>query len=223
LDAVAIRRIRQKLIDWGREHYQPYPWRGAVEPWHALVAELLLQRTRAAQAAHAFSSFQTMFPTPAHLLAAGPGAVQALTSKVGIHWRAETIYEIARMAEAYDGIPPADMATLLGVRGIGPYTAAAWLSLHCRQRFAIVDSNVSRWLCRLTGRPYERDPRHARWLLRLAGQLTPKRAFKAYNYAVLDFTMTVCVNPVPRCEVCPLRRDCCYRAMSNSKSPTPRA
>jgi A/G-specific adenine glycosylase len=106
-------------------------------------------------------------------------------------------------------MPPETMAELLMLPGVGMYTAAAWLSLHRGKRAVIIDANVARWLSRLTGLPYNRDPRHVRWVQELADHLTPRRAFRDYNYAVLDFTMSVCA-PRPRCDVCPVLSDCWY-------------
>ena len=102
------------------------------------------------------------------------------------------------------------MEELCSLPGVGMYTAAAWLSLHCGQRATIIDANVSRWLSRMTGLPYHRDPRHIRWIQELADELTPKQVFRDYNYAVLDFTMKVCKSRKPSCDACPLRNDCHY-------------
>ena len=54
------------------------------------------------------------------------------------------------------------------------------------------------------------DPRHVGWVQDLADELTPKRAFRDYNYAVLDFTMKICVAGRPRCGECPVAMDCQY-------------
>ncbi|MBI2963589.1 MAG: hypothetical protein HYY35_07525 [Deltaproteobacteria bacterium] len=102
------------------------------------------------------------------------------------------------------------MAELQRLPGVGMYTAAAWLSLHRGRRAVIIDANVARWLSRVTGLPYNRDPRHVRWVKKLADELTPQRAFREYNYAVLDFTMSICVPRNPRCDVCPMLSECRY-------------
>ena len=86
---------------------------------------------------------------------------------------------------------------LASLPGIGRYTGAAWLSLYRGKRAVIIDANVARWLSRLTGRAPPADPRHCAWLRDLADELTPRRAFRDYNYAVLDFTMIVCARVPP--------------------------
>jgi A/G-specific adenine glycosylase len=117
---------------------------------------------------------------------------------------------VAEVVAARDGSPPETMAELLRLPGVGMYTSAAWLSLHRGKRAVIIDANVARWHSRVTGLPYNRDPRHVRWVKELADDLTPRRAFRQYNYAVLDFTMTICLPRNPRCDACPVLSECRY-------------
>ena len=208
LDEKAVKRVRRRLLAWGADHGQRFPWRTETNPWLTLVAELLLQRTRASQVDPVYRDFAARFPRPETLVAAGSEAAQAVTARLGIHWRGPLLYRLAVVCADHGGRPPEDEQVLRGIPGIGPYTAAAWLSLHRGHRAAIVDANVARWLARMTGRSFPRDPRHIRWVNDLADRLTPRRAFRAYNYAVLDFTMTVCLPRAPRCATCPLHRDC---------------
>jgi A/G-specific adenine glycosylase len=108
------------------------------------------------------------------------------------------------------GEPPDDPTELQQLPGVGPYAAAAWLSLHRGKRALLVDNNVARWLARLECKAYDGETRRKRWVSELADDLTPKRSFRDFNYAVLDFTMTICVPGRPKCEICPLVGDCCY-------------
>jgi A/G-specific adenine glycosylase len=208
--AGAERRIARRLLRWGAANYRPFPWRAETDPWLTLLVELLLQRTRASQVAPVFEEARRRYPTAASLAAAGEAAATALMDRLGLRWRGRLLHATAVAVAARGGTPPRDPAALRALPGVGPYTAAAWLSLHAGRRAAIVDANVARWLARMTGRPYPRDPRPVRWVNALADRLTPRRAFRAYNYAVLDFTMTVCTPRAPACPTCPLRADCAY-------------
>lgn len=203
-----IEAIRSRVLRWGRRNFARYPWREESDPWLTLVAELLLQRTRAAQAIRGYEYVRDRYRSPRKLLRTRRGALRALTNIIGLHGRAETLVAVAR-SFARDGVPVSAEA-LRAITGIGDYTAAAWLSLHRSQRHAIVDSNVFRWLGRMTGKPYQRDPRHVRWVSDLAHALTPRRSFRDYNYAVLDFTMTICTPRDPKCARCPLVKVCVY-------------
>jgi A/G-specific adenine glycosylase len=206
--AAEVARTRRRIIAWGKENFRPYPWRFEDDPWLSFVAEFLLQRTRASQVASVFSEFRQRYPTPSDLVKAGPSATTLLTRRLGLHWRGPLLLRAAEAFLQSGGCPPETLEALQELPGVGRYTAAAWLSLHRGKRAAIVDANVARWLSRMTGRPYNRDPRRLPWLHDLAETLTPRRAFRAYNYAVLDFTMRICTPRKPLCHLCPVRKEC---------------
>lgn len=210
LDRDSVARIRHRLLRWNKTNAASFPWREEKDPWLSLAAEILLQRTRAAQVRPVYLEFRDTYPTAASLVSAGPAGVREITDRLGLHWRGDLLYRAAQLVSESGGIPPDSIDALRRIPGVGPYTAAAWLSLHRQKRAVIVDANVSRWLSRMTGLPHERDPRHVRWVNELADELTPRRVFRDYNYAVLDFTMAICTPRVPRCDVCPIRQDCWY-------------
>ena len=125
--------------------------------------------------------------------------------------RIKTIVGLAEYIDRQD-IYPTDREELLGIYGIGHYTASAYLSLHMNRRAVLVDVNVARWLARLTDREQPVDVRRCRWVWDLADALTPDRGFKPYNYAVLDFTMAICRPRSPGCLDCPCNKFCEYHA-----------
>jgi len=208
VDVAWIVSVRRRLVRWGRVHYRDYPWRSVDEPWLALVAEFMLQRTRAAQVEPIFREVAARYGTPNKLARSGTRARHSITQHLGLHSRGAKLIAVAREVSAHGGEVPRTMAELTALGGIGQYTAAAILSLHMGERAVMIDSNVVRWLSRMTGMPYNRDPRGVRWVTLLGELLTPARAFRDYNYAVLDFTMTVCTTGNPACSKCMFRRDC---------------
>lgn len=212
LSAEQISRIRRRILKWGRANFREYPWRTERDPWLSFLAELLLQRTRASQVEPTFSAIRQRFPTAASLATGGLKATRDLTGRLGLHSRGPLILRIAKAVADRGGVPPDTAQELQALAGVGMYTAGAWLSLHAGKRAVIIDANIARWLSRMTGLPYNRDPRHVRWAKGLADRLTPRVAFRDYNYAVLDFTIGVCTPRNPHCEVCTLRSDCRYGA-----------
>ena len=205
-----VRRIRRRLLSWGRSNRRDYAWRTETDAWLTLVAEVLLQRTRARQVESVYEEFRRRYATPLALLRADPNEAAALVGKLGLGFRLGFLREIAAVAVRRGGCLPEDVEELCKLRGIGEYTAAAWLSLHRGRRAVLVDSNVVRWLSRMTGNTYNRDPRGLTWVKGAAESLTPFRAFRDYNYAVLDFTMEVCTPRKPDCDHCINLADCCH-------------
>ena len=202
-----IEFVREKLLSWGRVHYCRYPWRDIRDPWLALLAELLLQRTNAKHVARYFQEISSSFPHPRSVLEASDASLAIFEGKFGLDRRLQSILAAAAYLDSKD-IYPTDYEALISVYGIGHYTASAYLSLHMNVRAVLIDSNVSRWLARFSGNEKPHDVRHCPWLWKFADELTPARDFKEYNYAVLDFTMNVCKPGKPKCEVCPLAAKC---------------
>ena len=205
-----IQRVQHSLRKWGRENYQSYPWRSDTDGWLTFVAEVFLQRTQARQVEKVYREFRRRYPSPRDFLEADTLVLSDLVGALGLAFRIQFLQEIARVAVKRNGALPETIEELKGFKGVGMYTAAAWLSLHRSKRAVLIDSNVARWLSRMTGNPYNRDPRHISWIKELAEKLTPPRAFRDYNYAVLDFTMQVCTPRKPSCEQCPFPAECLY-------------
>ena len=214
-----IQRVRHRLRRWGRENYQSYPWRSDTDGWLTFVAEIFLQRTQARQVEKVYREFRSRYPTPRDLLEADTLDLSDLIGALGLTFRIQLLQEIARVAVERNGALPETIEELKSLKGVGMYTAAAWLSLHRGKRAILIDSNVARWLSRMTGNPYNRDPRHVSWIKELAEKLTPPRAFRDYNYAVLDFTMQVCKPRKPSCEHCPFRAECLYGSSVLTTTP----
>lgn len=218
LDALAIRTIRRRLRQWGRQHYVAYPWRAAAREWHGLVAEVLLQRARATSVVSVYDAFVARFPDPGDLAAAAPEAVEALLRPLGLRWRAPLLHRLGVALAARKGRVPHTLEGLTALPGVGPYAAAAFVSLHGGRRAVLIDANVVRWVCRLTGQSYDGETRRKRWLRTLADTLTPARRVREFNYALLDFTMEVC-SVRPQCGQCPLGAGLCAYARSEMSRP----
>ncbi|RMH14666.1 MAG: hypothetical protein D6698_12425 [Gammaproteobacteria bacterium] len=205
----AIRQIRTRIRRWGQKHFQDYPWRRTDDPYAGLIAEILLQRTRAQAVVSVYREFMNRFPSPEHLALAPEQEIGEVLYPLGLSWRVPLMAALGkRLAEL--GEIPRDYEKLLELPGIGPYTAAAWLSFHGGRRGVLIDSNIVRWICRLVGKTdCDGETRRKKWLRDAVERLTPRRGVKAFNYALLDFTMTVCTPGEPHCETCPLGADLC--------------
>lgn len=213
----SIQDIRSRLLIWGRSHYQEYPWRTLRDPWLGLLAEVLLQRTSATHVKRYFDEIRELFPTPEAVLSASNKELEILSVRFGLHRRLKTLLSVAYYLD--DNIYyPTDIAQLTRLYGIGHYTASAFLSLHMHTRAILIDSNVARWLSRLTGREKPTDVRRSEWIWPLANSLTPAKDFRDYNYAVLDFTMMVCKQKNPECMTCPLATSCVYSRIKSADS-----
>jgi A/G-specific adenine glycosylase len=197
-----ILKIRKIVLRWGTANFKDFPWRKPDRRWHALLAEVLLQRTRVASVVPVYKHFVSKYPEPADLAKASLEEIETLIYPLGLRWRAPLIKQLSEALSQSDDMPDS-LEGLLNLPGVGPYAAAAYLGFHGGKRAVIIDANVVRWLCRLVDRPYDGETRRKKWLIELADEVTPNKNWTEFNYAVLDFTMQIC-GKVPRCSVCPI-------------------
>lgn len=196
-------------------HYRAFPWRSPRYAWHGLIAEVLLQRTRAANVVPVYEQFVSRFPEAADLKTVTDDEIKSMIYPLGLSWRAPLLKQLCDYLGNTNGKFPRTYAELIELPGVGPYVAAATLSFHSGKRGVIIDVNVVRWLCRMVDTPMDGETRRKRWLIELAERVTPARNVGAFNYALLDFTMQICAK-TPKCEACPLRDLCAYgRALSS--------
>lgn len=203
-----VQEIQHALNLWGKANYQDFPWRDPGELWHGLIAEILLQRTRASNVIPVYENFILTFPTPESLARATVKEIEQVIYSLGLRWRAPLLKALGeRLAQI--GEIPTTLDELIQLPAIGPYVAAAWLSFHGGGRGVLIDANVVRWICRMIGREYDGETRRKKWLIELADRLTPEHNVKDFNYAILDLTMTVCVPGTPHCDECPIGSGLC--------------
>jgi A/G-specific adenine glycosylase len=202
--------FRENIIIWGQVHYADFPWRHTTNRWHALVAEIMLQRTRAEQVLPAYLDFTARYITAADY-AADPEA--RVFATLGLNWREKHLRELA-VVLAGSVKTPSDKGALLQLPGIGDYIAAAYRSMHLGLRDVIIDSNVVRIYGRFFGFDTDGETRRKKWFIELADRITPVDRFRDYNYGLIDFTRTVCRHSALHSQ-CPVTADCSFYLLSH--------
>jgi A/G-specific adenine glycosylase len=195
------------LLAWGDRVRRDLPWRRTRDPWAILVAELMLQQTQVSRVIPRYEAFLGRFPDPPACADAAPGEVVRAWAGLGYNRRALHLHRAAtRIRDDHGGTLPSDLASLLCLPGIGPYTARAVLAFAFERDHGVVDTNAARYLARaVAGRRLA--PREAQ---QLADAQVPDGEGWAWNQAVLDLGATVCVKRAPRCAGCPIRTTCVW-------------
>ena len=195
------------MLAWGVPRLRDLPWRAERDPWRILVAEVMLQQTRAERVVPRWHAFLERFPTPTDCAAAPLGDVLRLWQGLGYPRRARNLHATATVCvEVHDGDLPDDLGELLALPGIGPYTARAVLAFAFERDVAVVDTNIARILARTEGERL--TPRRAQ---ALADALVPEDHGWVWNQTIMDLGAVLC-RPRPRCDECPLRTTCAWNA-----------
>jgi A/G-specific adenine glycosylase len=191
------------------------PWRGAADPYRIWIAEVMLQQTRVEQATPYFQRFVEAFPTVEALANAERDAVLMRWEGLGYYARARHLHEAARIVVSeHGGAVPESWDAIRALPGVGPYTAAAVLSIAYGKAHAVLDGNVMRLLTRVFAIADDATKGKTRRRLRaLAGELLAEAhasgtAPGAFNQAMMELGATVCTPSSPRCPTCPVQRAC---------------
>lgn len=155
-----------------------------------------------------YEEFLRQFPDLETLGRARVQKIEKVIFPLGLRWRAALLKQLGKQLAGRGGQVPSNQDELLKLPGVGPYAAAAWLGFHGGKRSVIVDANVVRFICRLTGSRMDGETRRKKWLIQMADILTPARNCKAFNYAILDFTMQICSKKA-KCGECPIGAELC--------------
>jgi A/G-specific adenine glycosylase len=204
------RAFRKNLLDWYDDNKRAMPWRETDDPYRIWVSEVMLQQTRVDTVRDYYPHFLDAFPTVEALADAERDEVLRHWEGLGFYARARHLHEAARtVVEEHDGTVPDTMDAIRGLKGVGPYTAAAVLSIAYQKPHAVLDGNVTRVLSRVVAVEEDATTTAAQRALRaLANDLLPPDRPGDFNQAVMELGALVCTPSTPLCDRCPLQDVC---------------
>jgi A/G-specific adenine glycosylase len=202
--------LTQPLLTWFQENQRPLPWRQEYRPYHVWISEIMGQQTQMERVVTYFNNWVQQFPDIPTLAAASEHEVIKAWEGLGYYSRVRNIRKTAEiLVQEYGAELPDKEAQLLALPGIGPYTAAAILSIAFQQPVPLVDANVERILCRLDNidQPVK-QPATQKLLLQRCQDLLPHDDARNFNQALMEFGALVCTPKKPACPTCPLQQHC---------------
>ena len=214
------------VLDWYDDNGRDLPWRApGVGAWAVLVCEVMSHQTPVVRVVPAWQAWLERWPEPSDLARDSPGEAVRMWGRLGYPRRALRLHEAAvAITEEHDGTVPRTYDGLLGLPGVGPYTAAATAAFAHGARTVVLDVNVRRVLTRVQdggdtppGAPTRAEVDRARDLL----PPEPGRSVR-WNAAVMELGALVCRARRPLCGQCPLQDRCAWRATGAARPATDR-
>lgn len=201
--------IHDSLMAWFTGSGRDLPWRRTRDPYHIMVSEIMLQQTQVDRVLPKYRAFLKTFPTIEALAAAPTAEVIRAWSGLGYNRRAVNMQRTARaVLEQYGGQFPRDVAVLMRLPGIGPYTAGAIACFAFEQDVAFMDTNIRRVVRRLFVGPEEGEPASEARLLETAQAAVPANRGWTWNQALMELGALVCTAAAPACWRCPVQAHC---------------
>lgn len=203
--------LRSAVLDWFNAHGRDFPWRRSTDPFHILVAEVLLRQTQAFRVVEPYSELIHRFPDAASLAGADLPSLRRWFKPLGLVRRADRLVRTAQLiVERHGGRVPKDVAELMTFPGLGLYSARAIQCVAFDVSVPMIDEGSGRLFRRVLGMVSKRPAYSDSKLLQAVEPLIPDASPRKFNFGLIDIAAAFCRPEHPRCEQCPLVESCAY-------------
>ena len=204
------RAFRTAILRWGAEHRRRYPWREPeATPFHLLVAEMLLRKTRAVNVVPVFERIVDRYSDVDALGHARITSLEKTLMPLGLHRiRARALKEVCKRISGEGGAIPDNYEILARLPHLGRYGVSAVLCFAYGRHMPIVDGNVVRLWSRIFSISPPRETHKDDAIWEFTAKLLPRMKSREFNLALLDLAALVCTPRRPKHEECPVRRFC---------------
>lgn len=205
-----IQWFRKKILLWFEKEGRHFPWRKKnSSKYRLIIAEVLLQRTKAETIATFFPFFIKKYPSWKSLSNVNKIRLKKDLKPIGL-WkrRSDTLKRLSTAMAKRGGRFPRSREEIEKLPGVGQYIANAILMFCQDEPQPLLDVNMARVLERFFGPRKLADIRYDPYLQNLAREVLPRKKYKEFNWAILDFAAIICKANRPECEKCFLKVKC---------------
>jgi len=204
-DKTRIRFLRNKVTKWFEKNGRKYPWRGISDPFRILIAEMMLQRTKADQVKPVYLHFFSIFKSVHEVANSSNEKLEGLLFPLGLKWRIKKFKEVSEVLKNnFKGKVPEDRENMIKLPGVGDYIAGIVLSTAFNKKEWIVDSNVVRVYRKYFGINTSKEGRRDRTIINISKEYASCRNPCKANLGLIDFASIICNPRKPLCSMCPL-------------------
>jgi A/G-specific adenine glycosylase len=202
--------IDEQLILWYLKEKRELPWRNTTDPYKIWLSEIILQQTRVDQGIDYYDKFVSTYPTVGLLAEANDEEILKNWQGLGYYSRARNLHATAKHIHFnLKGVFPKTYTSIIKLKGVGPYTAAAIASFAFKEPKAVVDGNVYRVLSRLFDIDTPINSTKGKKIFQeLANGLLSQERPDLFNQAIMELGALVCTPKKPLCLHCPLQGKC---------------
>lgn len=204
--------FQKELLSWYKTDGRDFYWRKHnLTNYQYIIAEILLQRTKAETVARFYSSFVLRFPNWSTIAIAPIEEISEFLKPVGLYrQRAKRLQLLAIEMVKRKGKLPKERGELESIPFMGQYIANAVELVIFHQPSPLMDVNMARVFERFFGKRKLADIRHDPYLQKLAYKVVNHKRAKFINWAILDFSALICKSRTPNCDICPVNTNCAY-------------
>lgn len=189
---MTVIKFQMHILDWYATHKRSsLPWRPqkpvkVFSPYKVLVSEVMLQQTQVSRVLLKFDEFLRAFPTVYVLAKAPLSDVLMVWQGMGYNRRAKYLHEAAKkIVSRYEGKIPRKVPDLLGLPGIGQYTAGAIAAFAYNDPVVFIDTNIRKVYIHFFFKGKERIG--DKEILAIAQKALWRKDPRTWHYALMDY------------------------------------
>ncbi len=204
------KEFQKELVEWFKREKRDLPWRRTRDPYKIWVSEVMLQQTRVNAVIPYFNRFVEKFPTPEIFAYAPEEDILKMWEGLGYYSRVRNLQAgVREVVETYGGTVPDNRADISKLKGVGPYTAGAVLSIAYGKPEHAVDGNVMRVLSRVL-HIYDDIalPKTKKIFEEAVTELIDPNNASSFNQGLMELGALICTPTSPKCLLCPVREYC---------------
>jgi A/G-specific adenine glycosylase len=207
--------LQEQLLAWYKKSGRRFYWRKkGLSQYQYVIAEVLLQRTKADTIVKFYPNFIVKFPNWLSLANADLSLIEVFLKPVGLYrQRSLRLQNLAKEMVKRKGRLPRERTDLESIPFIGQYIANAIELVIFNEPSPLVDVNMARVIERFFGPRKMADIRYDPYLQDLAYKIVNHSKAKYVNWAILDFAALLCQARKPKCEICPINNACSFYRM----------
>ena len=202
--------FRKELVDWFNREKRDLPWRQTTDPYKIWVSEVMLQQTRVETVIPYYKRFLEKFPAPEVFAYAPEEDILKIWEGLGYYSRVRNLQAgVREVVETYGGVVPDNRVDISKLKGVGPYTAGAVLSIAYGKPEHAVDGNVMRVLSRVL-HIYDDIalPKTKKVFEEAVTELIDPANASSFNQGLMELGALICTPTSPKCLLCPVREYC---------------
>lgn len=204
------KQFQQDLVQWFEKNQRILPWRNDKNPYKIWISEVMLQQTKVDTVIPYFERFIKAFPTVEDLANANEQEVLKLWEGLGYYSRARNLHSGAKqVVQEFKGTFPQNLKEISMIKGIGPYTAGAILSIAFGKAEPAVDGNVMRVYARLFSIWEDiAKPKTRKTFEQLVYDTIDEKKTSSFNQGIMELGALICTPTSPKCDSCPVSSHC---------------
>lgn len=195
------KKLKESLLIWYKNNKRSFNWRHTNDPWKILLIEVISQQTQINRANIYYQRFIKKFPTPESMSRSTLKTILKMWSGLGYNNRAIRLYESSKLIseKGFKNIYP----NFELLPGVGQYTKNAILSFAYGEKVLALDTNLERVLTRYFAADSTKD-----YVKKYSDFLLKDVDSRDLNQALMDLGSSICTSSNPKCNICPLEKNC---------------